>query len=142
MLSLLALSMIASSSPSSAPCPGTNTIEVNACLAARFGEADADLNRYYGMAVRRVRKEGGAFVAKGLIQAERSWLSYRNSECGAVFEKYRDGTIRTSMEIGCRTRLTRLRTYVIWRNWLTYPDSTPPLLPRPAIGSALSDGRG
>lgn len=142
MLSLLALAMIVSNSPGPASCPGTTTIEVNACLAARFGEADADLNRYYDMAVRRVRKEGGVPVAKGLMQAERSWLSYRDSECGAVFEKYRDGTIRTSMEIECRIRLTRLRTYMIWRNWLTYPDSTPPLLPRPATDSALSDGRG
>ncbi|RYE95008.1 MAG: DUF1311 domain-containing protein, partial [Oxalobacteraceae bacterium] len=105
-------------------------------------QADADLNRYYDVAVQRVRKDGGEPVAKGFIQAQRSWLSYRESECGAIFEKYRDGTIRTSMEAGCRIRLTRLRTYMIWRNWLTYADSTPPLLPRPAIDSALSDGRG
>ena len=84
MLSLVALAMIASSSPSAASCPGTTTIDVNACLAAHFGEADADLNLYYDMAVRRVRNEGGTSVAKALIQAERSWLSYRNAECGAV----------------------------------------------------------
>jgi uncharacterized protein YecT (DUF1311 family) len=142
VLPLLALVMIVSASPDPAPCPGATTTEVNACLAARFGEADADLNRYYDVAVQRVRKEGGEPVAKGFIQAQRSWLSYRNSECGAIFDKYRDSTIRTSMEIGCRIRLTRLRTYIIWRNWLTYPDSTPPLLPRPATDSALSDSRG
>ena len=134
--------MIVSNSPGRASCPGTTTIDVDACLTARFGEADADLNRYYDMAIRRVRREGGAAIAKGLVQAERSWLSYRDFECGAVFEKYRDGTIRTGMETECRIRLTRLRTYIVWRNWLTYPDSTPPLLPRPAIDSALSDGRG
>lgn len=141
MLSLLALAIV-SSSPGSASCPGTTTTEVDACFAARFVEADADLNRYYNMAIRRVRKEGGASIAKGLMQAERSWLSYRDTECGAAYEKYRGGTIRTSMETGCFIRLTRLRTYMIWRNWLTYPDSTPPLLPRPAIDTALSDGRG
>jgi uncharacterized protein YecT (DUF1311 family) len=142
VLPLLALVTIVSASSDPAPCPGATTIDVNACLAARFGEADADLNRYYDVAVQRVRKEGGEPVAKGFIQAQRSWLSYRTSECGAIFDKFRDGTIRTSMEIECRIRLTRLRTYMIWRNWLTYPDSTPPLLPRPATESALSDGRG
>jgi uncharacterized protein YecT (DUF1311 family) len=142
VLPLLALVMITTASPDPASCPGATTTEVNACLAARFGEADADLTRYYDVAIQRVRKEGGEPVAKDFIQAQRTWLSYRNSECGALFEKYRDGTIRTSVEIGCRIRLTRLRTYMIWRNWLTYPDSTPPLLPRPATDSALSDGRG
>jgi uncharacterized protein YecT (DUF1311 family) len=142
VLSILALAMIVSNSPGPASCPGTTTIDVDACLTARFGEADADLNRYYDMAVRRVRKEDGAPAAKGLVQAERSWLSYRDSECGAVFEKYRDGTISSIMVTACRIRLTRLRTYIIWRNWLTYPDSTPPSLPRPAIDSALSDGHG
>lgn len=134
--------MIVSNSPSPASCPGTTTIEVNACFAARFVEANADLNRYYNMAIRRGRREGGAPVAKKLVQAERSWLSYRDTECGAAYEKYRGGTIRTSMETGCLIRITRLRTYIIWRNWLTYPDSTPSLLPRPAIDTALSDGRG
>ncbi|RYF44822.1 MAG: DUF1311 domain-containing protein [Cytophagaceae bacterium] len=139
---LLALVTIVSASSGPALCPGSTTTEVNACLAAHFGQADADLNRYYDVAVQRVRKGVGEPVAKGLIQAQRSWLSYRNSECGAIFDKFRDGTIRSSMEIECRIRLTRLRTYMIWRNWLTYPDSTPPLLPRPATESALSDGRG
>jgi len=142
VLPLLALVMIVTASPDPAPCPGATTTEVNACLAARFGEADAYLTHYYDLAFQLVRKEGGDPVAKVFIQAQRSWLSYRNFECNALFEKYRDGTIRTSVEIGCRIRLTRLRTYMIWRNWLTYPDSTPPLLPRPATDSALSDGRG
>ena len=142
MLPLLMLAMIASNNSDTAPCPGTTTIEINACLAERFQEADANLNRYYGVALRRIRAENGTSVAQMLIQAGRSWLSYRDSECGAVLEKHRDGTIRTSMEIACRIRLTRLRTYLIWRNWLTHPDSTPPLLPRPATDGALSDGRG
>lgn len=142
MLSVIALAMIITDSSGPAPCPGKTTIEVNACFAARFVEADADLNRYYNMAIWRARKESGTDAAQGLVQAERSWLSYRDAECSAAYEKYRGGTIRTSMENGCRIRLTRIRTYMIWRNWLTYPDSTPPLLPRPATDNALSDGRG
>lgn len=84
MLPLLALTMVVSASPDPAHCSGATTTQVNACLAARFGEADADLNRYYDVAVQRVRKDGGEPVAKGFIQAQRSWLSYRESECGAI----------------------------------------------------------
>ena len=136
MLPLLVSALLAVASP--APCPGTTTIEVDACLSARFDAADTDLNRYYSVALKRVRKD----VAKALTQSQRSWLSYRDAECGAVFQKFRDGTIRTSMELTCRTQLTRLRTYMIWANWLTYPDSTPSTLPRPAIDDFLSGGRG
>jgi uncharacterized protein YecT (DUF1311 family) len=70
VLPLLALAMIITASPDPAPCPGATTTEVNACLAARFGEADADLTRYYDAAVQRVRKEGGEPVAKDFIQAQ------------------------------------------------------------------------
>lgn len=140
MLSLFALALLVGDG--SAPCPGVTTIAVNGCLAADLDRADAVLNRYYDAAVRRVRTDDGDTVALGLVAAERVWLSYRDQECNAVFDRFRGGTIRTAVEIACRIRLTRLRTYVIWRNWLTYADSTPPLLPRPAVKDALADGRG
>jgi hypothetical protein len=42
------------------------------------------------------------------------------------------------MALNCQIRLTRMRTYTIWLHWLTYMDSTPPLLPKPDIESVLS----
>jgi uncharacterized protein YecT (DUF1311 family) len=121
-----------------APCPGTSTPEVDACLNARLAECDAILNLYYRAALKRA---GDGELAPKLIQAERSWIAYRDAECGSVFDFWKGGTIRTSMEIDCRIRLTGLHTYVIWRDWLTYPDSTPSLLPRPDIGDVVSDRR-
>ena len=124
-----------------ATCPGTTTIEVNACATAEFEHADAVLNRYYAVALRQARTAGGEAAATGLQRAERSWLAYRNAECDAAATVYRGGTIAASVEITCRTRLTRLRTYGLWRDWLTYPDGTPSLLPRPEVEKTLSDGR-
>lgn len=131
MLSLFALMAAA---PSAAVCPGTSTIEVNACLDATLKQSDGILNRYYRVALQRITRESGSKTAQQFVRAERSWLAYRDSECGSVFDYWSGGTIRASMELDCRIRLTRLRTYTIWRDWLTYADSTPPLLPRPEVG--------
>ena len=139
MLAFIALAVAATSGP--APCPGTTRLEVNACLNARFEESDATLNRYYQAAIKRLRKEGRDEPAQKFVQAERAWIAYRNTECGAVIDYWSGGTIRVSMDLDCRIRLTRLRTYVIWRDWLTYMDSTPPLLLRPDVESAVSDRR-
>ena len=131
MLSSLLLALAASTA---APCPGSSTIEVNACLEGRLRESDAALNRYYQAALERIRREGGGPTQQRFVQAERSWVAYRDSECGAVFYRWRGGTIRVAEELECRIRLTRVRTYTIWHDWLTYADSTPPLLPRPDVG--------
>jgi hypothetical protein len=37
-----------------APCPGSTTREVEQCLAEDLARADAELNRYYAAAVRRL----------------------------------------------------------------------------------------
>jgi uncharacterized protein YecT (DUF1311 family) len=121
------------------PCPGTSTRQVNACFDTRFKESDAILNRSFQAALNRARKESGRETAQRFIQAERSWVAFRDAECGSVFDYWSGGTIRVSMELDCRIRLTRLRTYTIWRDWLTYADSTPPLLPRPDVESVLSE---
>jgi uncharacterized protein YecT (DUF1311 family) len=120
-----------------APCPGVSTLEVNACLKARLERSDATLDRYYRTALSRISKENGSKTAQTFIKAERSWIAYRDWECASVFDRY-DGTIRASVELNCSIRLAVLRTYAIWRDWLTYPDSTPPLLPRPEVETVLS----
>jgi len=90
------------------------------------------LNRYYQAALKRLGKEDNGKVARELARSQRAWIVYRDSECGAVFNNWRGGSIRVSMELECQTRLTQLRSYSVWKNWLTYVDSTPPVLPRPS----------
>ena len=124
--------------PSTAsPCPGRTTPEVNACFDSQLDRADAELNRYYRAAMRRLRSDDQAKAADSLVRAERSWLAYRDAECGGVYTYWSGGTIRTAAEIACRIHVTKLRTYTIWRNWLTYMDSSPPILPRPDVEAAI-----
>ena len=138
MLSFIALALAV---PNVAPCLGDSTPQVEACLDSRFKESDAILNRYLQAALKRAREGGGTETAEHFIQAQRLWVAYRDAERGSVRHYWRDGTIRGSMDLGCRIRLTRLRTYAIWRDWLTYPDSTPPSLPRPDVESVTSERR-
>lgn len=143
MLSLFALAMVAAGSPAQPKaCSGDTTPEVNACLGSEYSQADMFLNKYYKAAIQQAKTYKGGNTVKDLINAQRAWIKYRDSECHAAADKYRGGTIASSMETSCLIRTTRIRTYLIWRNWLTFVDSTPPLLPRPDTNSALSDGRG
>ncbi|WP_267395131.1 MULTISPECIES: lysozyme inhibitor LprI family protein [unclassified Sphingomonas] len=116
------------------PCGGTTTPEVERCLAADLARADAELNRYYTAAVARLAKDQQTVGITHLRASERAWIVYRDAECNAVYEWWKGGTIRGAMALGCQMRITRARTMTIWRNWLTYADSTPPLLPQPLDG--------
>jgi uncharacterized protein YecT (DUF1311 family) len=113
-----------------AACQGDTTPEIQACAAQDLKVADAELNRYYRTATARLKDEP-ATLAK-LRRSEAAWIAYRDAECDAVFQNWTPGTIAGTEQLGCRTRLTRERTTAIWTAWLTYADSTPPILPKPA----------
>ena len=133
MLTALALLASAASPP---PCPGDTTLAVNACLSARADAADAELDRYLAAAERRIAEvpdDSSSEVSAKFQSSQAAWTAYRTAECGALYDHWRGGTIRTAMALSCRIRLNRLRALAIWTNWLTYGDSTPPTLPRPAI---------
>jgi len=147
MMTILALAMASTLAAQGArtapPCPGRNTREVNRCFEQRLARADDDLGRYVTAARRRLEQEaaeapsgavGGGDPTRGLEAAEKAWSAYREAECGAVYEHWAGGTIRTAKEIVCRIRVTRLHTHTVWQEWLTYADNTPPVLPEPPIG--------
>ena len=48
--------------------------------------------------------------AQSILQGtQRAWLDYRKKACEAVFEFYKNGTIRNSEQARCEIRLTRQR---------------------------------
>ncbi|WP_294339806.1 lysozyme inhibitor LprI family protein [uncultured Sphingomonas sp.] len=112
-------------------CAGSTTRDVEQCLAADLDRADAELNRYYAAATKRLSQQRDTAALAKLRTAERAWIVYRDAECDAVYESWGQGTIRGAMNLGCRITLTEARTATIWRNWLTYADSTLPILPKP-----------
>jgi uncharacterized protein YecT (DUF1311 family) len=114
-------------------CDGSTTPEVEQCLAADLARADGELNRYFAAATKRLTKQQDTAALAKLRTAERAWIAYRDAECDAVYQSWGQGTIRGTLALGCRIALTKARTATVWHNWLTYADSTPPMLPKPAV---------
>lgn len=141
---ILALSF-ATAMLASAPattCQGDTTVEMNACAAAALEAEEAILARYASAARQRLRQsvkdigaadQGPVEALKGFEAAEIAWRSYRDADCGAVYAYWSSGTIRNLKAIDCRIYQTRVHAHALWRQWLTYADSTPPVLPEPQL---------
>ncbi|UCQ29541.1 DUF1311 domain-containing protein (plasmid) [Edwardsiella tarda] len=63
--------------------------------------------------------------------AQKDWEAYMSSHCDSVYTQWRDGSVRSVMAISCKNKLTKQRTHEVWETYLTYIDSTPPVLPEP-----------
>jgi len=138
LIILAAATLATHGAPPDPPCRDDSTPGVERCLGERLAAADTDLARYVAAARARLtadsrEDEGAARALKGFDAAERSWAAYRKAECGAVYEAWSGGTIRGAEGLLCELRLTRLHTHTIWTEWLTYMDSTPPILPEPPV---------
>ncbi|GCD74210.1 hypothetical protein NBRC3299_0502 [Acetobacter pasteurianus NBRC 3299] len=117
-----------------AKCPGETTPEISACLADGVAQAQKEMEHYIAAAEGRMRESADPEHALADFHtAQQHWKQYKDAECNAVYEAWSDGTIRSSMAQTCMLRLTRNRTMDIWQTWLTYPDSTPPTLPKPVF---------
>jgi len=113
------------------PCKGASTPDVNACGEQKLKRSNARLDKYLQAALGRYGEESDAAVRLGIQASETAFEAYRSTECMTVYENWKDGTIRGAMELGCEIELTDRRTRDIWRHWLQYMDSTPPILPEP-----------
>ena len=128
-----------------ASCPdAATTLEMNACFAEKLSQADARRKQYFAAAIAREEEsiEASQDDASAQTMAPSETIAqmraskaafevYRDAECGAVWETWKTGTIRGVMSLTCRIAMTDERTRTIWSNWLTYIDSTPPVLPEP-----------
>ncbi|WP_147418206.1 lysozyme inhibitor LprI family protein [Salinisphaera sp. Q1T1-3] len=127
-LIVLGLCSVDSVQASTAQCDG-NTLEIQTCMAKKLDKANTRLARYLTAAQARIDKDFGS--RPNLKTAQAAWVHYRELECGDVFELWAQGTYRTTASSECMLRLTKERTHEIWQAYLTYQDSTPPLLPEP-----------
>lgn len=107
-----------------------STLEINDCAAMELQALEATLARYLDAS--RARHAEDPVAVASLDEAQQAWLAYQNAHCGAVYDLWRGGSIRNTMSIECAKALTRARTHELWRTYLTFMDSTPPVLPEPA----------
>ena len=115
------------------------TPEVNACQLLDRQRETARMERYLSAARTRARALDEASESDRqrshlevyLQTSQKAWEAYAAIVCDGVYDQWKGGTVRHAMYLGCQTEMTRERTRVIWRDYLTYADSTPPVLPEP-----------
>lgn len=84
----------------------TTTVEMQACAAASYRRADAELDRTYQELL-------GAQTARGktlLRKAERAWIAFRDAHCAFATAASAGGSIHAQSVAQCRTDLTIERT--------------------------------
>lgn len=106
-----------------------NTIQINQCASIELESATAELSQYLKASFEH--NSDDPELVKAMKQAQNDWQIYMSSHCDSVYTQWRTGTIRSVMAISCKTKLTKQRTHEIWSNFLTYMDSTKPVLPEP-----------
>jgi uncharacterized protein YecT (DUF1311 family) len=134
---LLAILVFAFSQPAGAHTPeipgckdATTTFALTQCRGNQIGEADAKLQKYLVAARKQVVLSE---LNPSVIDAEQAaWEAYRTTHCGNLYLYWVTGTIRYEMFGICMLKLTNDRTVDVWRAYLTYLDSTPPVLPDPS----------
>lgn len=120
----------AGSNPSSYGCDGT-TLAIDRCLVGVRHRAKTREAQYFAAAIGTQLKTRSTEQERLMQAAQTAAEQYREQVCNAVYEKWREGSIRNAMALRCEIRLIDERTHVIWRNWLTYQDSSAPILPEP-----------
>ncbi len=129
---LTCLPLLASASDDAIDCENAmNTIEINQCAAIELESAQAELDKY--LAASFEHNDYDAELVASIKKAQDSWQAYMSAHCNSVYTQWRDGSIRGVMALSCKTTLTKQRTHEVWVNFLTYMDSTPPVLPEPKL---------
>jgi uncharacterized protein YecT (DUF1311 family) len=129
---LVVFSMSALASEEQIDCGNVvSTLDINQCASIELDLAQAELIKY--LAASYKHNDYDTELIEAIKLAQNDWQTYSTSHCDSVYTQWRDGTIRVVIAISCKSDLAKQRTYEIWQNFLTYRDSTPPVLPEPKM---------
>ncbi|MEL6486883.1 MAG: DUF6265 family protein [Pseudomonadota bacterium] len=111
-------------------CAGTIR-QTNACLTQHARQAEQRRMHYLTRALGRFSDNDA--MMNHLREADELFLDYVTVECDrGMWGKSGGDADYGPMMKRCQIALYDRRTHDIWRNWLTFDDGTPPLLPEPA----------
>ncbi len=132
LIMLASFSSVVSAENESLDCKNAmNTFEINQCASMALDSAQAELTKYLEASFEHNANDPD--LVSAIQVAQKDWQSYMSSHCNSVYTQWRDGSIRGVLAISCKTQLTRQRTHEIWKNFLTYMDSTAPVLSEPSM---------
>lgn len=85
----------------------TDQATMTQCADAGFKKSDAELNALYKRIEQRLKDN--ADTKKLLIAAQRSWVSFRDAECGFATANVAGGTLYPMVYAQCADGLTQAR---------------------------------
>lgn len=100
------------------------TPDINECAHRDYQKSDAKLNDTYQrvIAAEKAGPQDPDFpVLAELVEAQRSWVKFRDANCNAVFDYWHEGTILGLNRIVCLQMLTDERTRQLERQFLHSP---------------------
>ncbi len=106
-----------------------STHDMEYCAAQKRGSASKTMRRYLIASYSQYNHDPD--TVKAIKASQQAWEAYENSNCEAVYNSWNTGSFRGLMSINCSTRMAKQRTHELWLNYLTFMDSTPPVLPEP-----------
>ncbi|MES2834394.1 MAG: lysozyme inhibitor LprI family protein [Pseudomonadota bacterium] len=115
--------------------------EIKTCARDDMAKEEARMQRYFEAAMSRARAGDEGSVKYGprtrqaayLVESHQAWKAYAGVRCAGVREETSGGTMGGLGYMWCMTTAARQRTHDIWSDYLTYADSTPPVLPEPLV---------
>ena len=131
---LTCVPLLVSASDDAIDCENAmTTLEINQCASISLESAQLELDQYLEASFKHNAYDEE--LVNSIKVAQDSWQAYMTAHCDSVYTQWRDGSIRGLMALSCKTELTKKRTHEVWGNFLTYMDSTPPVLPEPKLNS-------
>jgi len=108
-----------------------STLDINYCAGVDLKAAELEMATY--LAKSKEQYQDDTELIKAIDAAQTSWSLYAKAHCNSIYTMWREGSIRGVMSLTCMTKATKSRTHEIWENFLTYMDSTPPILSEPKL---------
>lgn len=105
--------------------------KMNENLTDQIANAEKEQTRYYEAVKKQLANDPKTWAK--VQKSQKTWRQYRDEECGAIYQHWIDGSIRNEMYNRCSLKSIKSRTRNLWEAYLTYMDSTPPVLPEPTI---------
>lgn len=124
LLSILLL-LVATNASAQSPDPCAtqrNTIEINDCGKLILAKKDKELNMAYKKLIDSLASDDKgddtnyAEVKKHLLEAQRNWIKFRDSDCRGMLTLHESGSIRGSVYLSCLSERTEQRTKELL-NW-------------------------
>lgn len=86
------------------------TIEINQCAELELKKTEAELNKQYQLALKQMDEVGKdasisdkSKLKQNLVDAQRLWVKFRESDCKTVYTLWSDGSIKNVMYLSCMT---------------------------------------